>query len=418
MIEIQAMLENSKDELAKTYINEAIQCYNIGAYRACINLTWQAVYTNIVYKIKELSLKDSNAKRFINNLEKAVENKDVSKLLDIEKSILDIEKNENINIIDKEILKDFKRLKDDRNRCSHPNINIDDEIYVPSKYLAKYHLHNSVEKFISQENIYGKNFYLKVIDKITSTNFPENYNDCVTVLKNHYLSKPNNSLVRKLLEEIIGNIIQDSSDKKVLLAYLNSLKYLLTLNDDFSQKTIIHYLNKRIPETNTDLKNIHYVLSLDDTLFSRLNESSKITIKTYLENELDIESINYYSKIIELNETIGEILQNLSSEKDLNQLSLRNSTLEIKNIVINKYLKAGNFYFANCLANTISEILLSLSKKEISEFLIKAFKNDQILGSHEFRKSLLPNLKDKFSDDELRELEKQAREELRKDNDF
>lgn len=52
MIEIQTMLENSKDELAKAYINEAIQCCNIGAYRACINLTWQAIYVNIVYKIK------------------------------------------------------------------------------------------------------------------------------------------------------------------------------------------------------------------------------------------------------------------------------------------------------------------------------------------------------------------------------
>lgn len=412
MIEIQAMLENSKDELAKTYINEAIQCYNIGAYRACINSTWQAVYTNIVYKIKELSLQDNNAKKFINNLEKAIENKDISKLLDIEKSILDI-KNKGISIIDEEVLKDFKRLKDDRNRCSHPNINIDDEIYIPSKYLARYHLYNAVEKFISQENIYGKNFYLKVIDKITSTNFPENYGDCVIVLKNHYLSKPNNSLIRKLLEEIIGNIIKDGFDRKVLLAYLNTLKYLLTLNDDFSKKTIIQYINKRISEDNINIKNIHYVLSLDDTLFSRLNESSKITIKTYLENELDIESINYYSTIIELNETIGEILKNLSSEKELSQLSLRKSTPEIKNIIIDKYIHSGNFYFANSLANTISEILLSLSENEISKFLIKAYKNSQITSSHEFQRTLLPNLKDKFSDKELRELEKQAQEELR-----
>lgn len=354
-------------------------------------------------------------KKFINKLEKAVKNKDISQLLDIEKSILDIEKKENINIIDKEILKDFKRLKEDRNRCSHPNINIDDEIYVPSKHLARYHLHNAVEKFISQENIYGKNFYLKVIDKITSTNFPEKYDDCVVVLKNHYLSKPNNSLIRKLLEEIINNIIQDSSDKKVLQAYLNTLKYLITLNNEFSIKTIIHYLNKKIPDTDTKLKNIHYVLSLDDKLFSRLNESSKITIKTYLENELDIESINYYSTITELNETIGVILNKLS-EADLCQLSLSNSTPEIKDIVINKYLNSKNFYFANSLANTISEILLSLSKKEISEFLIKAFQNNQVLSSHEFKRTLLPNLKSKFSDDELIKLEKQLKDELKDDD--
>lgn len=63
MTEIREMLEKSKDELTKAYINEAIQCYEIGAYRACINSTWQAVYMNIIYKVKELSMQDGNAKK-------------------------------------------------------------------------------------------------------------------------------------------------------------------------------------------------------------------------------------------------------------------------------------------------------------------------------------------------------------------
>lgn len=417
MIEIQEMLENSKDELAKAYINEAIQCYDIGAYRACINLTWQAVYVNIVYKIKSLSLQDTNAQNFIKTLEQLIENQNGKQLSAIESDILDIDK-QGINIITKDILVDLKRLKEDRNRCSHPNININDEAYIPSKDLTKSHLHNAVEKFISQENIYGKNFYQKVIEKIISTNFPEKYDDCVVVLKNHYLSRPNNALVKKLVEEIIRNIIMCSKDKKILSAYLNTLKYLLELNREYSEKNIVITLNNIISEPSNNLQNIHHILSVDNNIFCRLSESSKITLQRHIENTKDIDNISYFSSALELKDTISNIIQNELSAKELRHISLKDAQPEIKQILINKYLNSGSFDTANSLANSIVEILQDLDKEKVSEFLVKAYRNSQITASHEFDRTLLPNLKDKFSDDDLKELEKQAQEELRRDNDF
>ena len=70
MIELEDLLTKCTDKNSKIYIEEAIKSYKNGAYRACINSTWLAVFTNIIYKIEQLALlNDSNAIQRKNNID-------------------------------------------------------------------------------------------------------------------------------------------------------------------------------------------------------------------------------------------------------------------------------------------------------------------------------------------------------------
>ena len=51
MIELEDLLTKCTDKNSKIYIEEAIKSYKNGAYRACINSTWLAVFTNIIYSM-------------------------------------------------------------------------------------------------------------------------------------------------------------------------------------------------------------------------------------------------------------------------------------------------------------------------------------------------------------------------------
>jgi hypothetical protein len=56
LVDIDELALKCRDEAARSYIAEAVQCYKSGAYRSCVVATWIAVVFDIVYKLRELDL--------------------------------------------------------------------------------------------------------------------------------------------------------------------------------------------------------------------------------------------------------------------------------------------------------------------------------------------------------------------------
>jgi hypothetical protein len=80
-----------RDQRAKTYIAEAVSCYQGGAYRAAIVATWIAVTYDIIEKLRELTLAgDNEAVRITEEIETNRVSGNVKKSLDLERSLLDV----------------------------------------------------------------------------------------------------------------------------------------------------------------------------------------------------------------------------------------------------------------------------------------------------------------------------------------
>lgn len=420
MIEIQDMLSKCKDSNSKMYIDEAIKCYNANAYRACINYTWLAVFTNIIYKINQLSeLGNANAQLMINNFEAIIEKNNITNFLKFEREILKETCNK-FKFIDAITLIDLQRLQEDRNRCSHPSFyKKSDETYQPSAYLARHYLLVSIDKLISENNIYGKEIIDIIINEINNPYFPI---DCIKIqgiLQKDYLARADDNVIANISKILVKKILDDELNDRQIVVYQETLRFLVPHYIRVFENPLLINIDEIINKKQERYKNIHKILSVNEVIWDFLSDGTKDMIKNYISQikSTDIDCLSYYSSLHELSEVVLQKIEEFKDNSNIQLVSFENSTDNIKQDIIVKYLNAGSFYTANALVNGIIEILQSFTKEEVSDFLIKAYQNSQITASHEFKRTLLPNLKDKFSDNDLKELEEQARYEFRQNND-
>lgn len=421
MIEIQDMLSKCKDSNSKMYIDEAIKCYNANAYRACINYTWLGVFTNILYKVKQLSESGNvNAQSMIDSFEKIIKENNITNFLKFEREILE-EIPKNFKFIDAITLIDLKRLQEDRNRCSHPSFyKSSDEVYQPSAYLARHYLIVSIDKLISENNVYGKEIIDIIINEINNPYFPI---DCIKIqgiLQKEYLARADDNVIVSISKILVKKILDNELNDRQIVVYQETLRFLVSQYTRIFENPMLINIDDIINKKQERYKNIHKILSVNEIIWSFLSDGTKDMIKNYISQiqSTNIECLSYYSSVSYLSELVLQKIDEFKDNSNVQLVSFKNATENIKQDIIAKYLNASSFYTANALVNGIIDILQSFTKEEITDFLIKAYQNSQITASHEFKRTLLPNLKDKFSDDDLKELEKQAQEELRRDNDF
>ena len=94
-IDLDELILLCRNEKAKSFIQEAVQCYRGLAYRQTIVATWIAVVYDIIHKLQELEMTgDVNAKRILANYEKVMKENDIKGSLDFERTILEIAKKE------------------------------------------------------------------------------------------------------------------------------------------------------------------------------------------------------------------------------------------------------------------------------------------------------------------------------------
>ena len=55
-IELDELIVRCRDKLAKKFIQEAVACYRVGAYRSSIVSVWNAVVFDFLHKLRELEL--------------------------------------------------------------------------------------------------------------------------------------------------------------------------------------------------------------------------------------------------------------------------------------------------------------------------------------------------------------------------
>ena len=163
MIAVDAQIQEVWNPETRTLATEAWQCYNSGAVRASITITWTAVTTDLIAKIGSLADDgDRDAIDLREEIEKAQAHgltpQGTIAMQKIENKLLDsAQLLELIDSVDKRAL---ERIREDRNLCVHPSLRGLDAPYEPLPDVARANLSVALDALLIHPPTQGK----KILD--------------------------------------------------------------------------------------------------------------------------------------------------------------------------------------------------------------------------------------------------------------
>lgn len=135
MIDIYEQYEKIFDKNSKKYFKEVLSSYNNENYRSAIVMLYSVVIYDILSKLKELDeiynqkwargiLEAVNTKRELNPTNS-----------DWEKELIASIGKQN-DFLSYSIIEEIEHLKQIRNQCAHPALDLNDELFTPTRYTA------------------------------------------------------------------------------------------------------------------------------------------------------------------------------------------------------------------------------------------------------------------------------------------
>ncbi|WP_188189457.1 hypothetical protein [Nonomuraea sp. SYSU D8015] len=143
MADVESLIGQVWSPDVRPLAEEAWRCYNAGATRACITMTWSAVTADIITKLVRLADDgDGQAVFFRTTLteaqKKGLTKEGVRAMQAIEASLL--EKAVEFELIDSIGSRELERIREDRNLCAHPSLRMLGDVYEPRPEVARGHL--------------------------------------------------------------------------------------------------------------------------------------------------------------------------------------------------------------------------------------------------------------------------------------
>jgi hypothetical protein len=399
-VDLDELVVLCRDDNTRSNIQEAVRCYKAGAYRQTIVATWIAVVYDIIHKIQELELTgDANAKGILETYEKIRKAGDLNASLKFEKGILDLAKNDFELISELEYI-DLDRLQQDRNRCAHPTMNLDDEVYQPSPELARTHLRNAIEHLLQRPPVQGKAALNRLLSELDSEYFPIDPDDAIKYLSVGPLAHPRFSLIRNYAIVLIKTILDPNEDlskrKRCLAALLASLR----LHTADTRKVIAEKLNDivgHIPDAQLS-EVLLFLTKVQDT-WQYLAVDSRERLSACVRNPPDgneARCLNNALKIPELQGIAAEHINDIADEEIfMNLLDRQKGNIHpaVVSKAVDYYIDSGSFVTANSRAQTlVTSVIESLTEHQIEQIVQACDENNQIAGSYEKNK-LLRNIR-------------------------
>ncbi len=262
-VDLDELVLRCRDEQARQYIAEAVACYRAGAFRACIVMTWTAVIFDFLHKLRELELSgDANAAQQLQQFENIQTNHDIRRSLEFERQMLRRARDD-FELISHTEYTDLERLRDDRNRCAHPSLQVSGDPYQPTAELARYHLRNAVTHFLQQPPVQGKAAQTLIWNDIESAFFPTDLNLVIGIFKQGLLAQARQSLIRAMVVGLTKNLLQQELTAKECLQRFSALNAILEMYVAIGERVLFEDLPR---------------------IISRLDDSHWPNVLTYLRN--------------------------------------------------------------------------------------------------------------------------------------
>lgn len=409
--DMEELISSIEDNQVKDYMKEAMSCYMANAYRACIVLTYLALFDDIVKKLGELGKVNKKAKKIHDEAQNKMNEQDVYENFLIEQ----LSSNSLLPTLDTNFLDIIRQL---RNKSAHPSG------HSASAEEARFVFYESINRFLSKPILTTTQLVDNILARLDDKYFFPSTNITKTsAFVEREISNLHNEtypyLINKLLEKYLNGSSQVKTNSEIFLTGLAYLK------DKKSSSFIIKYV---IDSKCSDSKCSNLILRLisaNGSLVSNLETTTYDRLKSVISDKIkSLKLSDDDSRFSHPSTVLSSILQGCDEDLLINQFEeqliqlFRTNIFSISFIsrmsgnekVIKLYLeeacrKAGSndFTTANNFSENISGVdnylFESLTGEQASELIINIYKaagygawRAKSLKSSEF--SSIPKIKD------------------------
>lgn len=404
--DLDELVLKCRDQKAKDYIREAIACYKAGAFRSSIVSTWVAVSFDIIHKLKELSLAgDKEAENQIESFDRARRLGDVTNSLRFEREILAVCRDK-LELISPVEFIDLERLQEDRNRCAHPSMTADGEIFNPSAELARVHIRSAVEHLLQYPPAQGKYALDSLNSEVDSEYFPTDVNKAVVAFRSSPLNKARNSLIRNFTVVLLKKLINEATDFRKLSKIATALNAINILHSEQYINTLKEKLSSIVRNVDPEkLYRVTLLISRVKDSWSYFDADVRQKFESYVERlpTDEFNDIDIFLSIDGLKKS-AETRLGSATRSELDMAFFANIPEQVSNKIIELYAQSNSFEQANSFASTVTFYANYYNKEQIKKIIKACSENNQIKGSREFGAVINALRKNtNVSDDELNE---------------
>ncbi|WP_076010898.1 hypothetical protein [Alteromonas abrolhosensis] len=383
--DLDELVLKCRDEKAKNYIKEAVACYKSGAFRSSIVSTWIAVSFDIIDKLKELSLAgDKEAEIQVEAFEKAVRNGDITNSLRFERDILAICRDK-LELISPVEFIDLNRLQEDRNRCAHPSMTSDGEIFNPSAELARMHIRSAVEHLLQYPPAQGKYALDSLTSEVNSEYFPTDIDKAIVAFDNSPLKKARKSLIRNFTIVLVKKILNKSYDYKEITRTATALNAIKVIHEEEFDETLRDKLSSIVRNIEADnLKNVIPLISRVNDVWPYFDQDVKHKIEAFVES-LPTENFDDIDIILSIDDLVGSAEKRISkaTRKEISETLFFDLPTQVGNRIVELYEQSRSFDQANSFAPTVAMHARDYTGEQIKSIIEASGNNDQIKNSFE-----------------------------------
>lgn len=180
-------------------IEEALRCYNAGAYRAAIVACWTAVCADVMEKALYLDEEGTGSAKELAGLIRQARQADLSTggvkaAQRIEDSLLGSA--ETLELVDSIGRRQLERLREDRNLCAHPSLAPVGGYFQPTSEEARQHLATVVDVLLGHPPVQGRPALERLLNYLVSSGFSGN----PTLLVDTFLGSTQSSTRRHIAD--------------------------------------------------------------------------------------------------------------------------------------------------------------------------------------------------------------------------
>jgi len=374
-----------RDDKARNYIKEAVSCYKSGAFRSAIVSTWIAVSFDIIDKLKDLSLAgDKEAKKQLEEFEKARKAGDIARSLKFERDILEVARDK-LELISHIEFIDLERLHQDRNRCAHPSMTSAGEIFNPSAELARVHIRSAVEHLLQFPPAQGKYALDILIKEVDSEYFPTKLTNAITSFENSPLLKAKDSLVRNFVIVLLKKLLSDLDDYKETLRLATALNATEQMHKNVYVTTLKEKLSILFRALDDDdlYKTFPVIERLTDS-WEFLDEDVQQKLQAYVENlpGEKLEDLDFLLGHSGLSEAAKRRTRKITRSEFKNTIFF-DLPRQVGARIVKLYADSGSFDQANSFSSTVTTHSSDFTKKQVEKIIKACGENYEIKNSFE-----------------------------------
>jgi hypothetical protein len=345
---------------------ESVVSYQTGNYRAAILSAWIAVTYDIISKLRELAAgNDSNARRFVEDLDNAAAQHNIPQLQRIEAGLLE-QALRDFEFLSLHEHTDLARLRDDRHLCAHPTLTRDDTLFQPTPELVRTHIVHAITHLLQHQPVQGKSALDRIVSDLKSTAFPSDQESVAAYLNNKYFDRAKPALVRNAVIVLLKLLLR-GGDADLIGKEDRIIHSLITIKRRHIQ-LYEELMPQKMPQLITDLPDdrlgsFFALLSVDNRCWDWIGEAERIKIrelvKEYSERTAAPDSLGVVRLDIrgamvvdELRSAVLGYVDGLDAEKKLVLIG-RYPHPAFASVAIGLYANAGNFRYAESVGRRV-----------------------------------------------------------------